>query len=116
MRTIGGVVLASSLVPPKHPERAQRVPPAGQSIAGLEREVDRAGMCVLQKPRAIGLPFGSQQIDRFLHSGVRRIPDGPEVLQRAEHIVMPSCRKRELQKGWIDDFASGLAPEQFPFE
>src|SRR3712207_6960204 len=37
------------LVPVEDAQRPQRVPPAGPTVAVLEREVHRAGVCVLQQ-------------------------------------------------------------------
>ena len=73
-------------------------------------------MRVLQQPRAVGLLLGSEQINRFVHARVRRIPGRPEVLQGTQHVVVPAGRKRELQPGGVDDFAGALTPEQLPFE
>jgi hypothetical protein len=104
------------LAPVEHTHRAQRVPPAGPTVAVLERKVDLAGMRVLQQPGAIGLLLGSEQIDRFAHPRVRHIPGRAEVFEGTQHIVVPAGRKRELQPGWVDDFACALTPDQFSFE
>jgi hypothetical protein len=48
--------------------------------------------------------------------GVRRFPSRPEVLQSAQHVVVPASRKRELQPGWVDDFAGALTSDQLSFE
>src|SRR3990170_3052853 len=63
------------LVPAEDTQRPHRVPPAGPTVAVLERKVDLAGMRVLQQPGAIGLLLGSEHIDRFVHPRVRHIPD-----------------------------------------
>ena len=104
------------LVPAEDTQRPQRVPPAGPTVAVLEREVDLAGMRVLQQPGAIGLLLGSEQVDRFVHPRVRHIPGRAEVFEGAQHVVVPAGRKRELQPGWVDDFAGALTSEQLPFE
>ena len=44
------------------------------------------------------------------------LPDRAEVLQGAQHVVVPAGRKRELQPGRVDDLAGALAPEQPPLE
>src|SRR5260370_31227672 len=46
--------LVALLVPTEDPQRAQRVPPAGLSIAVLEREGDR-GVGLFHKPHALQL-------------------------------------------------------------
>src|SRR2546425_8310663 len=115
-RAPSGVGRASLLVPTEDPQRAQRVPPAGPAIAVLEREMDRAGMRVLQKPRAVSLSLGSQQINRLVYARVRRITSRPEVLQPTQHVVVPAGGKRELQPGGVDDSAGALTAEQLPLE
>src|ERR1700693_3887688 len=104
------------LVTTEGPQRASRVPPTVPAIAGLEREVDRAGMSVLQKPRAVRLLLGSEQINRLVDARIRRMPSRPEVLQPTQYVVMPAGRKRELQPCGVDDGASAHAPEQLSFE
>ena len=53
---------------------------------------------------------------RLVHPRVRRIAGRSEVLQGAQHVVVPAGRKRELQPGRVDDLARALAPEQPSFE
>jgi len=55
--------------------------------------MDFAGMCVLQQPRTIGLPLGSEQLNRFVDPLVRRIAGFSKVLQATQHVVVPACRK-----------------------
>src|SRR5262249_27090466 len=111
-----GVGCASRLVPAENPQRTQRVPSAGPAVAVLEREMDRAGMGVLQEPRSVRLRLGPEQSNRFVDPRIRRLPHRAEMLQGAQHVVMPASRKRELQIRRIDDFAGALAPEQSPLE
>ena len=73
-------------------------------------------MGVLQQPGAVRLLLGAEQINRFIHARVRRIPSRLEVLQRTQHVVVPTGGKGELQPGGIYDRARALAPEQLPFE
>ena len=75
------------LVPPEDTQRPQRVPPAGPVIAVLKREVDLAGMRVLQQPGSVRLLFGSKQIDRFVHTRVGQSPDGAEVFEGTQHVI-----------------------------
>src|SRR3989442_14937109 len=108
--------LSSPIVPAQNPYGAKSVPPAGPTIAVLKRKVDLAGMRVLQKPSTIRLPLGTEQIDRFTHPRIRRIPDRAEVIEAAQHVVVPPGWKRELLPGCVDDLAGALSPEQFSFE
>src|SRR5712692_6620998 len=73
-------------------------------------------MGALQKPRAVRLLLGSEQINHFIHTRVRTIPSRTEVLQSSQHVVVPAGRKRELQPGGVDESAGALTPEQLPFE
>jgi hypothetical protein len=69
------------LVPAEDPERPQRVPPAGPTIAVVERELDFATMCVFQQPRTIGLLLGAEQLNGLVDPLVRRIAGLAEVFQ-----------------------------------
>jgi hypothetical protein len=40
----------------------------------------------------------------------------PEVMARAENVVVIAWRKRDVQKLWIEDFAGGTASEECTFE
>jgi ABC-type lipoprotein release transport system permease subunit len=44
-------------------------------------------MSVLQQPGSIGLPLGSDQIDRFVDPRVRQTADRAKVFERAQHVV-----------------------------
>src|SRR5438093_7791896 len=100
------------LVPAEDTERPQRVPPAGPTVAVLERKVDLAGMRVLQQPASIGLLLGSEQIDRFVHPRVRHIPDRAEVFEGTQRVVVQAGWKRELQLGCVYDIAGALTLDQ----
>src|SRR2546427_11265673 len=115
-RAPSGVAQASLLVPTEDTQRAQRAPAAGPTIAVFEREMDRAGVGVPQKPAAVRLSLGSQQINRLVRARVRRITSRPEVLQPTQHVVVPAGGKRELQPGGVDDDAGALTAEQLPLE
>ena len=43
-------------------------------------------------------------------------PAGAEVVERAQHVVVPARRERELQVAGDDDLAGALPPEQRPLE
>src|SRR5437773_7383494 len=73
-------------------------------------------MGVLQRPCAVRLPLGSEQINRFVHAQVRRIPSRSEVLKSTQHVVVPAGGEREFQPGRVDHGAAALTPEQLPFE
>src|SRR5205807_3216582 len=73
-------------------------------------------MRVLQQPSTIRPPLGTEQTDCLIHPGVRRISDRAEVFEAAQHVVVPTGWKRELQPGWVDDPAGALSSEQVSFE
>src|SRR4029450_12813083 len=73
-------------------------------------------MRVLQQPGAVGLLFGSEQLDGFVHPLVGGVPGGTEVLQGTEHVVVPASRKRELQHGRVGHPSVSLTPKHFPSE
>lgn len=94
----------------------QSVLPAGPPVAALQLEVNLPGKRVFEQPGAIGLSLRSEQLDRLVHPRVGRITSGPEVIQGTEHVVVPACRKGELQPGLVNDFAGAFATEQPAFE
>ena len=107
---------SGALVPVEDTERPQRVPPAGLAVAVLERKVDFAGMRVFEQPGAVGLLFGSEQLNRFVYTRVRRISGRTEVVEGAQHVIVPTGGKRELEPGWVDDFPGALTPEELSLE
>src|SRR4029453_2297963 len=50
------------------------------------------------------------------HPRVRHISDRAEVVEGTQQVVVPAGRKREVQPGWVDDFARALPAEQPWFE
>src|SRR5882672_1930807 len=44
------------------------------------------------------------------------MPDRAEIFEGTQHVVVPAARKRELQPGWVDDFAGTLTSDQLSFE
>src|SRR3954462_15670549 len=73
-------------------------------------------MRILQQPCPMRLLLGSEQMDRFVHPRVRRVPDRAEVFEGAQHVIVPTNRKRELQPGWVDDFAGAFSSKQSSLE
>ena len=84
-----------SVPPAQHPKRAEGVPAARRAHA-LEIEVDAARMDAVQQPPAVGLPFGLHDRDRLGHPGIGVRAGVPEVVQRAQHVVVPVVRERKL--------------------
>src|SRR5690348_1210459 len=90
------------LVPVEDPQRAKRVPTAGFAVAILEREVDGAAVRVLKEPRAAGLSLRPHELDRFGDPRIGTLTRRAEVVERAQHVVMPPERIRELEELWVD--------------
>src|SRR5689334_20908050 len=73
-------------------------------------------MGVFQQPPTIGLLLGPKQLNRFVHARIWRVPERAEVIESAQHVVLPADWKRELEPGWVDDFAAALASKQLSLE
>lgn len=61
----------------------------GSALAILERKVDPTGMRVLQQPASIGLLLRAEQNDGFVDTRIRLTPNRAELLEGAQHVVVP---------------------------
>jgi len=77
------------VVPVDDTQSPERIPSARLVVTLLELKMHLAGICILQQPSTIRLLLGSQQMDRFVYTRVRRIPDRAEVFEGAQYVVMP---------------------------
>src|SRR5262249_36815120 len=99
-------------VPPgAYPTRAEGVAAARRARAALKIEVDATGMDAVAQPPAIRLPLRPYDRDRLRHPRIGVRARVPEVIQRAQHVVVPVIRKRELQILRPGDGRGALAAE-----
>ena len=107
---------AGSVPPLEHPERAEGVPAARRAHAALKIEVDLTRMDPVEQPAAVGLPLRLHDFHCLRHPGIRVRARPPEVVERAQHVVVPVVRKSEVEIRRLDDLAGALAAEQAAFE
>src|SRR5215813_13245533 len=67
----GGGRSWSLLVPPEHTHGPEGVPPARSALTLVHREVQPAGMGILEGPAAIRIALGLDQVDSLGHPLVR---------------------------------------------
>lgn len=85
-------------------------------VAVLELEVGLAPVRVLEQPGAVGLPLVADQPDGLGGACVGGAAGAAEVVQGAQHVVVPAWRPRELQPALGRHLARAPAPEQVPFQ
>ena len=73
-------------------------------------------MDAVEQPPAVGLPLGPHDLDGLRHPGIRVRAGAAEVVERAQHVVAPVVREREVEIRRIDDLARALAAEQAALE
>src|SRR2546428_4074219 len=111
----------SLVVPAEYARRAEGVPPARSPLALVHREVQLAGMGIVESPAALRLALGLDQVDRLGHP---LVPDGAgpaQVVETSEHVVVPIGRVGELRPGRgamgltvLVDHLTGRQPAQHP--
>ena len=116
IRGVAGGRRGLVLPPLEHPQRPERYPPRGSVQAVVDVEpgstlripVERRG-AVLQAP-------GADMVNRLAQPGVRRHAGqnrrGAEVVQRAEHVVVPSIGMEKVEVSLVGRFACGEPTEQ----
>ena len=107
---------AGSVPPLEHPECPEGVPAARRAHAALKIEVDLTRMDTVEQPPAVGLPLRLDDFHCLRHPRIWVRPRPPEVVERAQHVVVPVIRKRELEIRRSDDFTGALAAEQAALE
>src|SRR5215469_15483572 len=105
-----------SIPPLEYPQRAEGVPAARRAHAFLEIEIDAPRMDVVEQPPAVGLPLRPHDVHRLRHPRIRVRARPAEVVERAQHVVVPVVGKRELQIRGPYHVPRALAPEQSPLQ
>ena len=77
---------------------------------------DATGMDAVEQPAAVGLLLRPHHLDCLGHTGIGFGFGRPEVVERAEHVVVPVVGERELEIGRLCNFAGALAAEQAALE
>jgi hypothetical protein len=73
-------------------------------------------MDAVEQPPAVGLPLGPHDLDGLRHPGIRVRARTAEVIERAQHVVAPVVREREVEIRRIGGLARALATEQAALE
>ena len=76
----------------------------------------RPGWMRSSSHRPSGCRLRPHDLDGLGHPRVRVGARRPEVVERAQHVVVPVVRERELEVRRIDDLAGALAAEQAALE
>src|SRR5207245_3323802 len=105
--------------PAKHSQRAQGVPAAGPAFAFVHVELEIADprvdhfalVRVLERPSALGVTLGADQVDGLGHTRIGRHARRAQVVEPAQRVVVPAGREREQGEGRIDQLA-GREPAQ----
>src|SRR6185437_669920 len=84
-------------VPPEDAHGPERVPPARLAFAVIDREIQLAGMRVLQRPAPVRVTLGPDQPDRLGRPVVGGGAGRAQVVEAAEHVVVPERRVGELR-------------------
>src|SRR5260370_11909921 len=77
--------------PLQHAQGAQRIPAAGRAEA-FQLEVGFAPVHVLQRPAAVGPLTALDQADGVGQARVPRRPDGLEIVEGTQNVVVPARR------------------------
>src|SRR5438094_3970620 len=120
----GGDRSWSVLVPLEHALGPQAVPPARSPLALVNREVQLAGMGILEGPAAVRIALGLDQVDRLGHPLVRNSAGRAQVVETSEHVVVPIGRVGELRPGrgaiglavLVDHLTGRQPPKHAPLE
>jgi hypothetical protein len=74
--------------------------------------MDFAFVVVLQRPAAVGSPAPIDEIDSFSQARVSRCPDGLEIVESSQNIVVPSRRKSKPLEFRLDDLTGAVRTKE----
>ena len=108
--------LVSTCIPIQHPERAQRDPTIRRADRAGQFLVDGILVSHVEQPAPVELEALAHDLDGLLYSRIGRHAGRAQVIERAEHVVVPERRKRELRPGLIRlavfDHLAGRQPSE----
>src|SRR6267143_6211325 len=88
---------ARLLVPAKHAQGAEGVPPARLAFALVNLDRHRAGVPGLERPPAIAFALGRDQLNRLGDALVGCYAGAAQVLESPQHVVVPPRREGETR-------------------
>src|SRR6202042_2719003 len=77
----------SSLIPAKHTQRPECVPPAGLTRRFVEWKADGLVIGAIEKPSTVGLPPALDDTNGIADAGIGRPARVPQVVERAQNVV-----------------------------
>src|ERR1039458_7421488 len=97
--------------PPKHAQRPQGVPAARlPGLLQFEKHLSR--IAFRKKPHAVGLPAGADKFDGVRQARVVLCVRRAEVVEAAQHVVVPARWKMEAREICPSDLAGTVAAKQ----
>src|SRR5882757_771155 len=100
----------------KNAQRSERVPSARLTYSFIERDRERLIIGGIERPPAIREAFALNNVDRFSHARIGCRFIRPEVIESAEHVVVISRRKGELEELRIRDLTRREPAVKQPLE
>src|SRR6185369_10000966 len=85
----------SAASPVQDSQGAKSIPPARPALALVDLDRHPAGVPGLERPPSVAVAFRRHQVDRLGHTIVRLGTGPAQVLEPAEHVVMPPRREGE---------------------
>jgi hypothetical protein len=102
--------------PVQDPQRPQRDPATRRADGFGRRQMQRVLVPHVEQPASIRLAAIADAPDGFLDLRIRSDTCAAQIVERAQHVVMPERRKREASPVRIDHLAGGQPAQQLPFE
>src|SRR5829696_5712558 len=103
-------------VPAQHPARAQRVPAIRLTDGAGELLMKRVAVSHVESPAAIWLAAVAHERDGLIDVAVRLHAGRAQIVERAQHVIVPECRKRELRPRRLDDLPGRQPAKQATLE
>ena len=86
------------------------------SAAAIDSEVDATRVDAVEQPAPVRLVPQAHDLHGRSHSGIRLGARLPEVVERAQHVVVPVAREGEVEIRRIGDLAGAPVAEQAALE
>lgn len=102
--------------PAEHPQGAECDPPARPALAVVDLDRHAAGVPDLDWPPAVAIALRGDQLDRLGHALVGRHAGAAQVIEAAQHVVVPPRREGKAGPGVVDDLAGRPPAEEAALE
>src|SRR3954447_20997880 len=105
-----------AIPPVQDPQRSEGVPTTRRADLALDVEVDATGVDPVEQPPAVGLALRPHELDALGHARIGVGARVAEVVEGAQHVVVPVVGEREVEVLGLHHVARALAPEEAPLE